>query len=216
MEATPSDPHGDRAFVLGLYHDLLGRDGSGDAGVDGWVRVLDGGGSRADVVGGVLNSPEHLGRQVDHFYQAFLGRPADEAGRAGWISYLQHGGTEEDMAAIFLSSAEYQAKFATDAAFVRSLYDGLLSRGASDAEEAGWVDALNAGASRADVARSFVHSREASLRAVDAVYAAYLRREADPAGREGFADLLQRPDGKASDMLLAILASDEYRGVFPA
>jgi hypothetical protein len=215
MEATPSDTNGNRAFVLGLYHDLLGRDGSGDAGVNGWVSVLNSGGSRSDVVSGVVNSLEYRGRQVDHFYQAFLGRQADEAGRAAWINYLQHGGTEEQMAAMFLSSAEYQAKFHDNAGFVRSLYDCLLFRGVSDAEAAGWVDALNAGASRADVVRGFLHSQEASLRAVDSVYAGFLRREADPTGREGFADFLQRADSKAMDVMVAILASNEYRGRFP-
>jgi hypothetical protein len=153
---------------------------------------------------------------VDHFYQAFLGRQENAAEQASWVNYLQHGGTEEEMAALFLNSAEYQAKFADNAAFVRSLYDNLLSRGASDAEVAGWVNALNAGASRAVVALSFVHSREASLRAVDSFYAAFLRREADPAGRGDFADLLQQPNGKAIDVMLTVLASDEYRGQFSA
>jgi hypothetical protein len=115
----------------------------------------------------------------------------------------------------FLSSAEYQAKFPDPASFVRSLYRTLLFRGASDAEVAGWVNALDAGASRACVVRSVLHGLEASLRAVDTVHA-FLRREADPAGREGFADLLRQPDGKVIDVMLAVLASDEYRGRFSA
>jgi hypothetical protein len=215
-EATPSDPNGNRAFVLGLYHDLLGRDGSTDAGVNGWVGVVDGGAARSDVVRGMFNSAEYRGRQVDHFYQAFLGRHENAAEQGAWVNYLQHGGTEEEVVATFLSSGEYQAKFADNATFVRSLYDCLLFRGASDAEVASWVNDLNAGASRADVVRGFLHSQEASLRAVDAVYAGFLRREADPAGEAGFASSLQRPDGKASDVMLAVLSSNEYRDRFPA
>jgi hypothetical protein len=217
IEAMPGGPNGNRAFVLGLYHDLLSRDGSSDPGVNGWVSALDSGAaSRANVTWGILNSLEQRGRQVEHFYQAFLGRQGQAAEQAWWINYLQRGGTEEQMAAFFLSSAEYQAKFPDNAAFVRSLYDSLLSRTASDAEVAEWVKALNGGASRADVVRGFVHSQEANLRAVDAVYAAFLRREADSAGREFFADLLQRPDARDGDMMLAVLASQEYRGLFPA
>src|SRR5262249_7775817 len=64
-----ADPDGDRAFVLGLYQDLLGRDGSGDEGVNSWVGLLKGGAARADVAWGVLNSAEYRGRQVDHFYR---------------------------------------------------------------------------------------------------------------------------------------------------
>jgi hypothetical protein len=218
QEATPGDVYGNQAFVLGLYHDLLSRDGSGDAvGVNGWVSLLDSGGwSRSDVAWGIYRSLEYRGREVDHFYQAFLGRQADEAGRAAWINFLQQGGTEEGMAALFLSSAEYQAEHPDNAAFVRSLYDNLLSRGASDTEVAGWVDVINGGASRVDVARTFVHSQEASLRAVDAVYADFLWREADAAGREGFANLLQHPDGKASDVMVGVMASNEYWGRFSA
>jgi hypothetical protein len=215
--ALPTDPHGNRAFVLGLYHDLLNRDGRSDPGVAHWVSLLDSGaGSRPDVIRGIYNSPEQRGREVDHFYLAFLGRQEGAAEQAWWVNYLQQGGTEEQIAALFLSSAEYQARFPDNAAFVRSLYDDLLGRTALDAEVAGWVDALSAGASRANVVREFVHSREADLRVVDAVYAAFLRRQDDPAGREFFADFLQRPDARHSDVLLIILASDEYRALFPA
>ena len=36
----------------------------------------------------------------------------------------------------------------------------------------------------------------------------------DPARQADFADLLPRPDGKAIDAMLAVLASNEYRGRF--
>ena len=49
------------------------------------------------------------------------------------------------------------------------LLDRLLGRAAAETEVAACVDALAAGLSRADLVRSFLHSREASLRAVDAV-----------------------------------------------
>jgi hypothetical protein len=204
-----------RAFVQGLYQDLLGRDGSTDAGVNGWVGMLNAGAARTDVVTDILNSAEYRGLQVDHFYQEFLGREADAAGRAGWIKYLQQGGTEEGLTVAILTSAEYQAKRPDNGDFVRSLYDQLLFRGASDAEVASWVNDLNGGASRADVAREILHSQEATLRAVDTAYT-YLHRDADPAGEAAFASMLQRPDGKAMDAMVAVLASNEYWGRFSA
>jgi hypothetical protein len=63
------------------------------------------------------------------------------------------------------------------------------------------------------VVRDFLHSQEASLRAVDTTYT-FLRREADPAGQAGFTNQLERPDGKAIDVMLAVLASDEYGARF--
>jgi hypothetical protein len=216
-QATPSDSNGNRAFVLGLYHDLLSRDGSSDAGVNGWVSLLDSSGwSRTDVAWGVFNSSEQRGMQVQHFYQAFLGRQADTAEQAEWVNYLQPGGTEEQMTALVLSSAEYQAKFTDNGSFVVSLYDKLLGRTASDAEVAEWVSVLNGGTSRADVVQGFVHSKEADLRAVDAVFASFLRREADANEQVGFVEFMQKPNVKASDAMMIVLGSKEYQGRFPA
>jgi hypothetical protein len=180
--------------------------GTGSSVVLSWVDLLNGGGwSRADVVMGVLNSAEYRGLQVDHFFRAYLGRQAGAAEREAWINYLQQGGTEEGLTVAFLSSAEYQAQFPDNAAFVRSLYDRLLYRYALDTEVTGWVNVLNAGVSRETVVWSFLHSREASMRAVDTV-TTFLRRDADPAGGEGFANQLQQPDGKVGDVMQAVQA----------
>jgi hypothetical protein len=200
----------DRAFVLGLYQGLLGRDGSTDAGVNGWVGMLKAGTARTAVVTDLLNSTEYQGRLVDQLYEVCLGRAADAAGRAGWVGYLQAGGTGEEVAAQLLGSAENQARFADNTGFVQSLYNGVLFRGASDAEVAGWANALGAGASRQEVASEFLHSQEASDRAVDAIYVTYLHRQADPVGEAGLAGQLQQPVGSAAAAVAAVLASDEY------
>jgi hypothetical protein len=200
----------DRAFVLGLYQSLLGRDGSTDAGVNGWVGLLKGGTARADVATRLVHSAEYQGRLVDQLYQVCLGRAADAAGRAGWVGYLQAGATGEELAAQLFGSAENQARLADNTAFVQSLYGGVLYRGASDAEVAGWANALGAATSRQEVAREFLHSQEASMRAVDAIYTTYLHRQADPVGEAGFAGLLQQPDGQAAEAMAAVLASEEY------
>jgi hypothetical protein len=153
---------------------------------------------------------------VDHFYQALLERDADEAGRAGHVAFLMNGGSEEQLAVKFLTSAEYQAKYPDNASFVASLYQRLLCRGAADAEVAGWVSQLDAGASRADVVRGFLDSKEASMRALDGFYAAFLRRDADPSGQASHGGMMQTTNGNAIDAMLAVLASDEYRGRFGA
>jgi hypothetical protein len=200
----------DRAFVLGLYQSLLGRDGSSDAGVNGWVGLLKGGTARTEVATSLVHSAEYQGRLVDQLYQVCLGRAADAAGRAGWVGYLQAGGTGEELAGQLFGSAENQARLADNTAFVKSLYNTVLFRGASDAEVAGWANALGAGVSRQQVAREFLHSQEASGRAVEAIYTTYLHRQADPVGEAGFAGLLQQPDGQAAKAMAAVLASEEY------
>jgi len=216
MAPVPGDTNGNQAYVLGLYHDLLGRDGSTDEGVNVWAGQLDGGASRSQVVRGIISSAEYRGRVVDHFYQALLGREADEAGRAGHLAFLMNGGTEEELAVKFLTSGEYQAKYPDNASFVASLYDRLLCRGVSEAEVAGWMNMLGAGISRADVVRGFLNSAEASMRALDGFYAAFLRRTADSSGQGSFGGMMQQSTGNAIDAMLAILASEEYRGRFGA
>jgi hypothetical protein len=216
MEPTPGAADGNRAYVLGLYHDLLGRDGSSDTGVNVWAGQLDAGAARSQVVRGIVNSAEFRGREVDHFYQALLGRDADEPGRTGHVAFLMNGGTEEQLAAQFLTSAEYQAKYPDNASFVASLYERLLSRTASEPEMAGWVSRLDSGASRSDVVRWFLDSKEASMRALDGFYAAFLRRTADSSGQGSFGGMMQQTNGNAIDAMLGILASDEYRGRFGA
>jgi hypothetical protein len=127
-----------------------------------------------------------------------------------------NGGAEEQLAATFLSSAEYQAQHPDNASFVAGLYERLLGRGASEAEVAGWVNRLDAGASRADVVRGFLDSQEASVRALDGFYAAFLRRAADQSGQASLGGMMQKANGNAMDAMLAVLASDEYRGRFGA
>ena len=63
----------DAAFVKGLYHEVLNRDGEA-AGINGWLLALSTGATRFQVVQGFVNSLEHRERQVDEFYRTFLNR----------------------------------------------------------------------------------------------------------------------------------------------
>jgi hypothetical protein len=54
--------------------------------------------------------------------------------------------------------------------WVIGLYKDVLGRQASTAEQNGWVESLQAGVSRIDVARDFVHSHEADRAIVEDAY----------------------------------------------
>jgi hypothetical protein len=202
-------PPANNQFVQALYRDLLGRGGD-SAGVAFWVSVLQGGGSRAQVVSGLWNSPEHRGLQVDQLYATYLHRAADPPGRAFWVAALEGGMSETDVARGLLTSAEYQRAHADPAVFVLGLYQDALGRAPGDAELAGWLAAPPGGLSRDAMAQAFLGSAENQGRLVDGYYAAALGRPADPAGREFFVTLLQSRQLSTDQVAAEMFASDEY------
>lgn len=100
---------------------------------------------------------------VDTLYRTLLGRGSEVAGRSYWTEALQEGAALQDIAASMLDSAEGVAVNGdlSDIAFVQRLYNQTLFR---DAEAEGltyWVNSLEHGASRAEVAVQFAASPEA-------------------------------------------------------
>lgn len=75
-------------FPTALYTDLLAR-APDSTGLNTWRQALQNGAPRSAVVDGFLYSTEHLTRQVDSWYAAFLNRPADAGGRAYWLTGVQ-------------------------------------------------------------------------------------------------------------------------------
>jgi hypothetical protein len=174
------DHDADQAFVKGLYHAVLDRDGEA-SGIAFWVNALATGATREQVAEGFINSGEHRRLEVDSYYQTFLGRSAEADAASGyWVGLLLAHGDEEEVLKGILISPEYTAEHALDPAFVRDLYSQLLGRAADDGGVTYWEQRLSAGASRADVVDGFLRSREAATVAEDSFYAAYLQRQADP------------------------------------
>jgi len=101
-------------------------------------------------------------------YDALLGRDADASGAEYWLGQIDSGVSLTDIANGFLASDEYTSDDLSNDEFVEMLYQNALGR-ASDAEgKAFWVDALDNGATQADVAIAIVGSAEAAT-AVDNV-----------------------------------------------
>ena len=73
----------DRGFIDQLYRNVLDRGGDG-AGVAGWLDVIEGGGSREDVVRGFAQSAEYVARTTAAF-EAYAGAQGGNtlAGGAG-------------------------------------------------------------------------------------------------------------------------------------
>lgn len=195
-------------YVEGLYRTLLHRPAD-LGGLRVWVGQLLAGTSRVQVVQTIWNSPEHRGTQVDNLYATFLRRPADAAGRQAYVNALMKGTSEVDLARQFLKSSEFQAANASNADFVRALYQRVLGRAPDEGGLQGWTNALGTGVTRAQMVEMFIASREAYGRIVDSVYDNYLHRGPDGGGREAWLNALQRNQVTPQQFTIAVLASDE-------
>jgi hypothetical protein len=176
---------GDAAFVETLYLDFLHRPGdatnTNDAGR--WVVLMSLGMPAAQVVNQLARSSEALGWQVEAAFQQFLGRDVDAAAKAYFVGAIQSGGTLESLDNALAASSEYQAHFATDAAFVQSLYQNLLQRTGSSGEVGQIVGQL-ASIGRAGAAQEFLFSQEYRGLQVTDDYTNLLQRDQPPAAAE--------------------------------
>lgn len=97
-------------------------------------------------------------------YEGLLGRTADLTGAQAWIQRMEDGMTAKEVTQGFLDSAEYQSKgINTNEYFVDVLYMYALDRAPDAVGRAKWLNDLNTGSSKADVAMGIVGSDEANL-----------------------------------------------------
>jgi hypothetical protein len=204
VQATPA-----YQFVRALYRDLLGR-AAEPAGLKAWASMLLQGVSRTDVAAGIWNSAEHRGIEVDDYYAQFLHRKADPAGRQAWINAMLAGMSETDVERAFLTSDEYVLTHPDSTAYVFGLYADVLGRQPDPNGLLDWEQAALNGASRADLAQSFLTSEEADVDLLDSYYADYLGRTPEPSGQAGWLGALTGQLASPASVGEAILASVEY------
>ena len=94
--------------------------------------------------------------------EAALNRAPETAGLNFWYNHLEAGQSLTWVAQGFMDSTEYQQKYGglDNGNFVEQLYQNVLGRGSDSAGFQNWMNALNSGASRADVLIGFSDSLE--------------------------------------------------------
>src|SRR5262249_7728280 len=103
----------------------------------------------------------------------------------------------------------------TNAGFLTALYGDVLNRSIDSVGASAWGGILDSGHTpdgsdpRTFVARGVVTSTEGSKDAVQAFYARFLHRAADPGGLMGWAGLIENGTGSGV-VIVGIVASDEY------
>jgi hypothetical protein len=135
----------DRTWLQSIYHDLFGRTPD-EPGFEFWLSRLAAGTPRDYVALAFAASTEREQLRIVAAYGAFLGREPDEAGLSFWLGAVTRGLTNEELVAQFLSSDEYfhspSRGQGSTAAWIRSVYQDLLHRTASDAEVNSWLTAM--------------------------------------------------------------------------
>jgi hypothetical protein len=196
-------------FVRGLYSDLLGRQPD-TGGLINWLDQLDNGQSNLSVATALWTTAEHRGIQVDGYYQQFLGRNADAGGRQNWVNQMLGGMTEENVMVAFMTTTEYQNNNPSNTAFVTAVYRDLLNRTPDSGGLTTWVNALNNGQSRAQVAQSLVDTNERHQNLVTSYYLTYLRRFPDSNGFAFWTNQLNQGLFNDQGVALALLNTLEY------
>ena len=104
------------------------------------------------------------GEFVDRIYRSVLGRSSDDAGRQYWVTGIENGTyNPDDVVLTILNSQEFVGRNLNNEQYVTALYQAFLNRTPDSAGLANWVNALNNGASRQDIARGFAASAEWGL-----------------------------------------------------
>jgi Domain of unknown function (DUF4214) len=207
FSASPSGI-ADAAFVQSLYHAVLGRVGA-DGEVESWVAQMNSGMTGQKVAGYFNNSLEHRQDQVHAYYEEFLHRAPDPTS-AFWVNSLMAGVSEEKVVEAFLDSSEYQTAHQDSTTFITDLYLDVLGRQGDTPGVASWHAALASGVSREAIAAYFVESAEADDQIVDSDYTAFLHRQREQGTSQGWVNILEAPNGSASDVAVGILASPEF------
>jgi hypothetical protein len=134
-----------KAWIDGIYHDLLGR-APDPMGESYWLAQLAGGADPTQVALGFTTSLERLRNRVTGIYQNLLERAPDTYGLNYWVALFQGGGTTEEIVSGFVGSVEYYNRAdgaaGNPARWIREAYLDVLFRPAHVSEMSYWLNFL--------------------------------------------------------------------------
>jgi len=201
---------GNDAFLCAAYEDLLGHKPD-PSGLAYWIAALNSGVSRTQVAYDIGTSTAYRTNLVTSYYETFLGKAPDSTGLAYWVNALNDGASDQSVLASILGSAQFYSTFgkSTPNGFVIALYAMVLGAGSNSSGITYWVNALNSGTSRTQVAYDILASTECRTDFVGAQYLDLLDRVVDPAGLSYWVG--QLAGGVSNESVIAALAgSSEF------
>jgi hypothetical protein len=205
---TSSVPTNQR-FLIDTYQSLLGRK-IDSTGLAAWSAMLDQGGTRQQVVQGIVNSPEYRNVEVQQMFQKFLHRAADAAGLATFTNFLAKGGTLEQAQALVAGSPEYELLHGGDnSGFLNALYQDVVHRPIDSFGTATFTQLLASGTDRTQVADMVISSLECRQNVIADFFQQFLNRPEDAQGMKSFVTALQQ-GAQEADIVAAMVGSPEF------
>jgi len=173
-----------------LYQTALGRTAVAWE-IAFWLPAMQQPGGPVQVARSIVGSHEARTRLVKSWYTTYLGRQASGAEEQGWVKALLSGYPEELALAGILGSDEYfhragslQGTEATDATFVRQLFQTFLGRSPGDGEIAGFINHFVASYGRGISALVVLRSSEYRGAQITSYYIDILGRSSGPGHAE--------------------------------
>ncbi len=164
--------------------------------------------ARVRAASAAVNSQAGRELAVNDLFQQAFGRDVDPSGRAYYADQLNRVDRPSILIGL-LDSAEFRSVNGPSAgAYVDGLYNVLFNRDADTAGRNYWVGRINAGMSRAAVARVFVAGNEYRSGSVVDVYNLLLGR--NPSGPELSAALNVLANGRIETVIAQVGGSAEY------
>jgi hypothetical protein len=132
------------AWVVGMYHDILGRTPD-PTGLAYWLNQLQQGVAPASIAYGFAASPEREAQRVTADYVKYLGRTPSQTEVSYWVDqFINHGKTNEDVIAGFVSSPEdYQKHYNDPRDWIFGAYNDILGRLPDPAGLSHWMSVLS-------------------------------------------------------------------------
>jgi hypothetical protein len=168
-------------FITSLYMDTLGRLPDA-AGVVTYTAVLDAGSAAVlnSVATDFVTSREYRSNLIADDFRDILDRAGSASDINYWVGELERGATHEQVLAAFASTPEYfQMAGGTNEAWLRDVFEDALDRELDEGGRTFFLNALNRGTSRDQVAAQIWSSDEYKSQFVATQYDRFLYRNPD-------------------------------------
>jgi hypothetical protein len=186
----------DARWTAMIVHRVAGRSATADEVEAVTSGLADHDVRYADITRWYQSTADGRAVTVTELYANTLHRVPDQGGLTFWSNRLaQPGETMSTIRADVFGSYEWFLQAGgTNAGFIDQLYHYIMLRAPDPSGRALWLWVLDHGASRLDVATSFIASKEGRLLRTADAYRQVLHRDPDPAGAEFWSEQLRTVD----------------------
>ncbi len=160
-------------YVNNLYDDALNRTPTSGE-LSAALSLVRNAASLEEVTEEIIGGEAARAVEIDRWYTHFLGRTVDSGGLAYWQGFLESGHSFSTAQTFIVASQEaFNVAGGTNSLWVDYMYQKLLNRTPSSADNTYWTNLLDGGTPRASVTFGFFFSQEYTENQIRAWYTQY-------------------------------------------